>query len=70
MNTRLAVQLAGWLLVVLGAFQLAPVAAALIFGEPVVGLEAFEPPLKPGVYRVCRRIDRGGDDERDSHARA
>jgi trk system potassium uptake protein TrkH len=36
MNTRLAMQLAGWLLVVLGAFQLAPVAAALIFGEPVL----------------------------------
>ena len=34
MNILLSAQLAGWLLVLLGGVQLAPVAAALYFGEP------------------------------------
>ena len=36
MNLLLATQLLGWLLVGIGAFQLIPVAAALIFGEPLI----------------------------------
>ncbi|MBW2273614.1 MAG: TrkH family potassium uptake protein [Deltaproteobacteria bacterium] len=36
MNLLLATQLLGWLLVLVGAFQLVPVLAALIFGEPVL----------------------------------
>ena len=34
MNILLSAQLAGWLLVLLGGVQLAPLAAALYFGEP------------------------------------
>ena len=35
MNILLSAQLAGWLLVLLGGVQLAPIAAALYFGEPI-----------------------------------